>query len=171
MHCMNTTKNFVPLHNDSKHVKSLLHLVTSSLCCEISLNKNAFQYDAYHPLQWSSPLRVSAQGGVCPGGVCPGGVCPEGVCQTPPLWTQSQTGVKTLPCRNYVADRNKYELASPVTWLTECGQCMRLLTPVIILARYQLTHTLFIESPRRLTFQQTCKMNQDFTRDVGTSIR
>ena len=96
MHCMNTTKNFVPLHNDSKHVKSLLHLVTSSLCCEISLNKNAFQYDAYHPLQWSSPLGVSAQGGVCPGGVCPGGVCPEGVCQTPP------PPVNTIPdrCQN-----------------------------------------------------------------------
>ena len=39
--------------------------------------------------------RVSAQGRVSVQG---------DVCQTPPLWTESQTGVKTLPCRNYVAD-------------------------------------------------------------------
>ena len=51
-------------------------------------------------------------GGVCPGGVCPGGVCPGGVCPAgravcpegvsaeglsarQPLWTDSQTPVKT----------------------------------------------------------------------------
>ena len=33
-----------------------------------------------------------------------------GVCQTPPLWTESQTGVKTLPCRNYVANGKNAEL-------------------------------------------------------------
>ena len=38
----------------------------------------------------------SAQGG--------GGVCPEGV-YTSPLWTESQTGVKTLPSRNFVCAR------------------------------------------------------------------
>ena len=47
---------------------------------------------------------LSARGGVCHKGVCLGvsaqvGVCPgRGVCQTPP------TPVKTLSCRNYVAD-------------------------------------------------------------------
>ena len=46
---------------------------------------------------------VSAQGGVCiVGGVCRGGCLPN----TPP-WTEWQTGVKTLPCHNYVADGNK----------------------------------------------------------------
>ena len=60
------------------------------------------------------PRQVSTQGVVCLGVVCPGGclpqgrlpgvsaqvgVCPgRGVCQTPP------TPVKTLSCRNYVAD-------------------------------------------------------------------
>ena len=71
-------------------------------------------------------VAVSGGGRCLPGGVCPGGeclphewvsaygvstqwsVCPEvGVCQTHLLWTESQTGVKTLPCRNYVAEGNK----------------------------------------------------------------
>ena len=54
---------------------------------------------------------VSAQEGGC---VCPWGVCPRrvsvqgGVADTPP-WTESQMPVKTLPCRNYVADsKNDY---------------------------------------------------------------
>ena len=33
-----------------------------------------------------------------------GGVCPEGDVCLPPPWTELQTLVKTLPCRNYVAD-------------------------------------------------------------------
>ena len=42
-------------------------------------NKNAFQYDTYRPLQWSSlqEKEVSARG-VCPGGVYPGGVFSTG---------------------------------------------------------------------------------------------
>ena len=72
---------------------------------------------------------VSAQGGVCPEGVSAWEGClPRGdvsghgglvvslqggfipACtgaDTPPLWTEWQTGVKTLPCRNYVADGNE----------------------------------------------------------------
>ena len=51
------------------------------------------------------------QGGVCPGGylprgVCPGGCLPRGCLVDTPLWTEWQTPVKTLPCRNYVADGN-----------------------------------------------------------------
>ena len=68
---------------------------------------------------------VSASGGVCsggqsgprgvggsgpvPGGLLLGGSAPRGVSQhalrqnTPPLWTESQTPVKTLPWPNYVA--------------------------------------------------------------------
>ena len=53
--------------------------------------------------QGVSSQGVSAQGGVWPGGVCPGGL-PRGVSG---LWTEWQTGVKTLPCHNYVADGNK----------------------------------------------------------------
>ena len=50
-----------------------------------TMNKNAFQQDVCHPLQWPS-----GGGGVCPGacllcwclprGVCPGGVCPVRGC-------------------------------------------------------------------------------------------
>ena len=74
-------------------------------------------------------LGVSAQGvggvwswgylprGCLPGGLPRMGVCPGStgrvVCQTPPYpprldrMTEWQTGVKTLPCRNFVADGNK----------------------------------------------------------------
>ena len=83
------------------------------------------------------PGGVSAQGGVCPGGVYPGECLPRGVCPGVSAqggvypgvsaqgclprgclpdnqglpdnlpWTQWQTPVKTLPCRNYVADGKK----------------------------------------------------------------
>ena len=55
----------------------------------------------------------SGQGGCLPKvGVCPGDVCLRGVSAQVvsarhtvlPLWTEWQTDVKTLPCRNYVAD-------------------------------------------------------------------
>ena len=43
-------------------------------------------------------------GGVCPGG----GICPGGCLTTPPPpWTELQTGVKTLHCRNFVAGGNE----------------------------------------------------------------
>ena len=55
-------------------------------------------------------------GGVCLWGVFPGDVCPGGcLAETPRadtpradtnLWTEWQKLVKTLPCRNYVADGN-----------------------------------------------------------------
>ena len=49
-------------------------------------------------------------GGDClPGrGVCPNGLSARGVSATHPLppWTEWQTPVKTLPCRNYVEDGN-----------------------------------------------------------------
>ena len=50
------------------------------------------------------PKEVFSQGG----GVCRGGGClpKAGVCQTPPPPVNRMTGVKTLPCRNYVADGN-----------------------------------------------------------------
>ena len=61
--------------------------------------------------------------GVCPGGCLLGGVCPGWcVCpgsgghhppprtrgRHPPLWTEWQTGVKTLPCRNFIPGINKF---------------------------------------------------------------
>ena len=63
---------------------------------------------AYRPLQCGpSAGRDDCPGGCLPGGVCPGGVCPGGVWQTLPPWTEWQVLVKTLPCRNYVADGNE----------------------------------------------------------------
>ena len=56
---------------------------------------------------------VSAQGGVCPGGICPGGSTQWAVCGRPPVWTEWQTGVKTLPFRNFIADGNNCKLDSP----------------------------------------------------------
>ena len=45
------------------------------------------------------------RGGCLPGGVCLlRGVCPGG---SVPLWTERQTLVKILLCRNYVADDKK----------------------------------------------------------------
>ena len=53
-------------------------------------------------------------GGLLPGGVCSGGVCSRGRgwhpsmhWGRPPLWTESQTPVKTLPWPNFVAAGNK----------------------------------------------------------------
>ena len=51
---------------------------------------------------------VSALGGVCSGGVsAPGGISQDALRQRPPLWTESQTPVKTLPWPNFVAAGNK----------------------------------------------------------------
>ena len=50
----------------------------------------------------------TCQGGVPAGGCTfPGGVSQYALRQTPLLWTEWQIGVKTLPCRNFVADGNK----------------------------------------------------------------
>ena len=50
----------------------------------------------------------SGVGGVSgPGGVCSGGVVSQhALRQTPPLWTESQTPVKTLPWPNFVVAGN-----------------------------------------------------------------
>ena len=52
---------------------------------------------------------VSACRGCLPAGGGGNVACLPGVsaCQTPPLWTEWQTRVKTLPCQNYFADGNK----------------------------------------------------------------
>ena len=52
---------------------------------------------------WASEQRRCLPRGVCLGGVCPG-VC---VADTPCEQNDWQTGVKTLPCRNFVAGGNK----------------------------------------------------------------
>ena len=49
-------------------------------------------------------------GGVCPGECLPGGVGFSACWDAPQAgtpWTEWQTGVKTLPCRNFAADGNK----------------------------------------------------------------
>ena len=64
------------------------------------------------------PREVSVKGSVWPGGICLRGVFPAGclprgvstqggVC---PGWDVCQTVVKTLPCRNYVADGNDTDM-------------------------------------------------------------
>ena len=81
------------------------------------------------PREWVSTQGVCLTGGglcahgqcvpgcsVCPGGVCsgeaclPGGCLPSGVCvaDPPPPLTEWQIGVKTLPCRNFVAGGNYF---------------------------------------------------------------
>ena len=79
------------------------------------------------------PRRICPGGclprGVCPGGVCLGGLCPGGVSAAQGgvclggvcPWTESLTGVKTLPRRNYVADgknacSNKVKAYSAMNW-------------------------------------------------------
>ena len=73
----------------------------------------------------SAAVAVCWKGGVCPEeGVCLQGCLPgAGVClgraclpDTFPLWTEWQTPVKTLPCRNYVADGNQ----QPLSLLSVC---------------------------------------------------
>ena len=84
-------------------------------------SKNAFQQDAYRLLQWPSRGVVSTcQRGCLPARGClptrgmsaclwvvsacrSGVVCLPGS-PPPPTWTEWQTRVKTLSCRNYVAD-------------------------------------------------------------------
>ena len=53
------------------------------------------------------PRGMSVQGGVCQG-CLPRGVylCRGMYVADPPPWTEWQTGVKTLPCRNFVAGGN-----------------------------------------------------------------
>ena len=55
---------------------------------------------------------MSAQGSVCPSACwdmsAQGGVCPSACWDTPlPCEQNRQTGVKTLPCCNYIADDNE----------------------------------------------------------------
>ena len=79
---------------------------------KFSDNKNAFQWDAYRPLL--------DRGG---GGVSFGGCLPRGWLN--PLWTESQTGVKTLPCRNFVVGGKNYlslkGLEPTISWVRDQG--------------------------------------------------
>ena len=114
---------------------------------DIFTNKNAFYWDAYYPLLGRVS---ACQGVCLPkGGVCLGGVCqPEGAvsangmsacqwgCQprgvpaqgseclpsreVSPLWTEWQTCVKALTCRNYVADGNKCCLVADSNTIRSC---------------------------------------------------
>ena len=71
----------------------------------------------YPSMDWAGGvcLGVSAQGGVCPGGSAQWGVSARGclsggVWQTRPCEQNDwQTGVKALPCRNFVAGRKNVE--------------------------------------------------------------
>ena len=68
------------------------------------INKNAFQYDAYRPLQWTFLLLRTPL--PSPSTHAPAMYAPltcTQPCHARPLWTESQTPVKTQPCRNFVA--------------------------------------------------------------------
>ena len=73
-------------------------------------------------------LREGVPGVVWPGGVPgvpprgQGGIYPGGRCRHPPPWTEWQTGVKTLPCRNFVAGGKNvlHHLHYPSPWWTFC---------------------------------------------------
>ena len=78
----------------------------------------------------SAPGGVSALGDMVWGGLDRGGLCSEGVVsqhalrQTPPLWTESQTPVKTLPWPNFVAAGNNTEVyEEPVPRTKEISHC------------------------------------------------
>ena len=60
------------------------------------------------PTQWGVPAGEYLPSGVytCQGGVPSRGCIPACTEADTPLWTEWQTGVKTLPCRNFVADGN-----------------------------------------------------------------
>ena len=88
-------------------------LSISGSACKNDINKNAFQQDAYHldTVHCSGCLGGEGvflwwgwmpRGGCLPGG---GWCLPGGGCTPPPPWTESQTGVKTLPFRNFVCER------------------------------------------------------------------
>ena len=65
--------------------------------------KNAFQWDAYRPIV---TVRRGAGGSLSRGSLCRGGgVFVQGGLPDRdfPQWTESETGVKTLPCRNFFA--------------------------------------------------------------------
>ena len=75
----------------------------------------------------SAPGGVCSRGGLLPGGSVPGGCLLQGVVsqhalrQTPPLWTESQTPVKTLSWPNFVAAGNNhgslYAIRFNLIWL------------------------------------------------------
>ena len=53
-------------------------------------------------------LGVSSWGGICSGGhLLPGGGIPTCTEAEPPLWTESQTPIKTLPWPNFIVAGNK----------------------------------------------------------------
>ena len=73
----------------------------------ITKNKNAFQKDAYHLLQWSSRGKGGLpRGGVCLGRCQPGGICLGGVCTFPPPPTHGQTD---CCCRRNDDNKNAFQ--------------------------------------------------------------
>ena len=70
------------------------------------------------PARWPYLPACSVLGGLLPGGACSGGGVvsaqggwyPSMLWGRPPLWTESHTPVKTLPCPNFVAGGNNTNL-------------------------------------------------------------
>ena len=119
----------IPLETVGKTRMHSSRLRTTRL---LTISQHALRRGLYPSLHWAGEcvsqhalgLGLSIQGGVCLRGCLPKGVvCPRGlstwgecVAETPgpeadtPLWTEWQTGVKTLSCCNFVAGGNKHSL-------------------------------------------------------------
>ena len=89
-------------------------------------NRNHLKQECI-PVRCVPPAAVAVPGGFPPGtppeqnppGSDPPGAHPPGP-GTPPLWTESQTPVKTLPCPNFVAGGKK-----PITVSLLCMKCVK----------------------------------------------
>ena len=109
--------------------------------------------------------RVSAQGGCVAGGVCPGVSAQGGVCwsacwdtHTPYGQNSWHTLVKTLPFRNYVADRNKLPLLGLHLWIF----FMEVKHSTIVLFCYELVYlyTESLDHYKKLELSNNASMKQ-----------
>ena len=87
---------------------------------KIRINKNAFQYYGYHPLQWPPGRGVSAQGDVCLWGCLSGGCAREGrvVCL-------GGVSIRTPPV-NRITDRCKNITFANFVWAVKSAVWRRL---------------------------------------------
>ena len=92
--------------------------------------KNFFKKYRMHSSRMRT-VRCSAHllGGVCSGGGCLPRGCLSGSVKHAP-WTESQTGVKRLPCRNYVADGKKVSnVPRKKAWFWKGKLSVRVISP------------------------------------------
>ena len=86
-----------------------IHLARGGFCLGVSARGGVSGWESVYPGGCVWLDGVSAQG-VSAWGVCLRGLLGWGCLPDTPLWTEWQTPVKTLPCRNYVADGKDSEV-------------------------------------------------------------